>query len=215
MACSPPEMPVPAIAAAPATARSRFLGLAPDMTAARPTAAAGVVLSIVVIHLGICACSSPCGRERNWRAATSSSKTPRTILIQLTQAAGGPDLLAPGGPGRGQHDGPDDAQAEQPACDEGRAVDLGPVAGEHEHYGDDRDRAECDADCQWQRSPDGLAHRSSFKVPGRPRRRPSPDSERSALLRAYLPWPIAGSCRPWWRARALGPRVRGGRRVPR
>src|SRR5580704_7833770 len=100
MACSPPEMPVPAIAAAPATARSRFLGLAPDMTAARPTAATGVVLSIVVIHLGICACSSPCGRERNWRAATSSSKTPRTILIQLTQAAGEPDLLAPAGPAR-------------------------------------------------------------------------------------------------------------------
>src|SRR5271165_7339135 len=93
-------MPVWAIAAPPATASSKFLGLAPDRTAARPNAAGGVVLSIVAIHLGICGCSSPCGRPRNCRAATSSSRTPRTILTQLTQVAGDPDLPAPADPDR-------------------------------------------------------------------------------------------------------------------
>jgi hypothetical protein len=82
-------MPVCAIVAAPLTASSRFLGLTPDRTAARPS--------------------------------------------QLTQVAGAPDLLA-----------------DQPAQDEGRPVDLGPVAGEHEHHGDDRDRAERDPDRQRQ-----------------------------------------------------------------
>src|SRR5271166_883806 len=95
MACCPPGMPVWAIVAAPPTASSRFLGLAPDRRAARPSAAGGLVLSIVAIHFGICASSPPCGLRRNWRAATSSSRTPSTILTQLTQAAGDPDLLAP------------------------------------------------------------------------------------------------------------------------
>src|SRR5580698_9782715 len=98
MACCPPGIPVWAIAAAPATASRRFLGLAPDRTAARPNAATGVVLSIVAIHLGMCGSSPSRGRERNWRAATRSSRTPRTILTQLTQVAGEPDLLAPVGP---------------------------------------------------------------------------------------------------------------------
>jgi hypothetical protein len=57
-----------------------------------------VVLSIVAIHLGICGASSPCGRPRNWRAATTSSRAPRAILTQFTQAAGDPDLLAPADP---------------------------------------------------------------------------------------------------------------------
>src|SRR5712692_9286509 len=98
MACCPPGMPVWAIAAAPATASSRFLGLAPERAAARPNAASGGVLSIVVIHLGMCGSSPPRGRERNWWAATRSSRTPRTILTQLTHVAGEPDLLAPAGP---------------------------------------------------------------------------------------------------------------------
>src|SRR5580692_1556671 len=100
MACWPPGMPVWAIAEPPATASSKFLGLAPDRTAARPNAAGGPVLSIVAIHLGICGCSSPCGRPRNCRSATSSSRTPRAILTQLTQVAGDPDLLAPPAPAR-------------------------------------------------------------------------------------------------------------------
>src|ERR1700683_3965875 len=98
MACRPPEIPVCAIAAPPLTASSRFLGLAPDSNAARPSAVSGVVLSIEAIHLGLCGCSSPRGRPRNARPATSSSRTPSTILTQLTQAAGEPDLLAPAGP---------------------------------------------------------------------------------------------------------------------
>jgi hypothetical protein len=80
--------------AAPPTASTRFLGLAPDIAAPRPSAASGVVLSMVASHLGICGCSSPWGRERNTRAATSSSTMPAAILTQSTQAAGVPDLLA-------------------------------------------------------------------------------------------------------------------------
>src|SRR5258705_2013925 len=94
MACCTPEMPVWAIAAAPPAARSRFLGLAPDRAAARPSAPRGVVLPIVAIHFGICGSSPPWGRPRNWRTAISSSRIPRPILTQLTHVAGGPDLLA-------------------------------------------------------------------------------------------------------------------------
>ena len=53
----------------------------------------------MVIHLGICG-SSPRGRERNSRTATSSSKTASTILTQLTHAAGEPEELAPPAPAR-------------------------------------------------------------------------------------------------------------------
>src|SRR5277367_1598982 len=95
MACCAPEMPVWAIAAAPPAASSRFLGLAPDRAAARPSAPNGVILSIVVIHLGICGSSPPWGRPRSWRTATRSNKMPRPILTQLTHVAGAPDLLAP------------------------------------------------------------------------------------------------------------------------
>ena len=62
----------------------------------------------------------------------------------------GSGLAGPGRPCQGQRDGADDAQAEQPAQDEGRAVGLGPAAGEHEHDGDDRERAERDPDRQRQ-----------------------------------------------------------------
>src|SRR5271154_5811305 len=161
MACCAPEMPVWAIAAAPPAASSRFLGLAPDRTAARPSAPNGVILSIVVIHLGICGSSPPWGRPRNWRTATRSSKMPRPILTQLTHVAGAPDFARPARPGEGQEDGSDDAQAGQPAQDEREPVDPGPVAGEHEYYRDDRDRAERDPDRQRQRSSDGLPHHSS------------------------------------------------------
>src|SRR4051812_13798517 len=91
-------MPVWAIVAAPPAASRRFLGLAPDRTAAIPRAGGGLALSIEAIHLGIWACSSPCGRLRNCRRATNSSRMPSTILDQLTQAAG--DALAPAVPAR-------------------------------------------------------------------------------------------------------------------
>src|SRR3954463_10740830 len=121
-------MPVCAIAAAPPTASSRFFGLAPEKTAASPSAAGGEVLSIVAIHAGICGSSSPRGLLRNWRAATSSTSAPRTILTQLTHMAGDPDSLArPTQPGPGRWR--DKAEANQPAEGEGRAVDLGPAAG--------------------------------------------------------------------------------------
>src|SRR6266581_5281891 len=98
MACWAPEIPVWAMAAAPATASSRFLGLAPARSAANPSAVSGLNLSTAPIHCGIGAWSSPRGRLRNCRSATRSSRAPRTSFIQLTQVAGSPDWLAPAGP---------------------------------------------------------------------------------------------------------------------
>src|SRR4051794_8869242 len=100
-ACSPPGMPGPAMAAAPPTASNRFLGLAPDRTAARPRAPTGLGSSMGAIHFGMCGWSSPRGRPRNWRAATSRSSTPRAIFTQLTQVAGDPEELAPPAPASG------------------------------------------------------------------------------------------------------------------
>src|SRR3984957_15953182 len=129
--------------AAPATASSRFFGLTPASTTAKPSAAPRLISSIRPIHFGIGASSPSRGRPRNWRTATSSSRTPRTILTQLTQVAGLPDWLPPPGQERG-------------------TVDSGPGGGEHQHDRDDGNGADGDPDRQRQRSSDGLAHHPSF-----------------------------------------------------
>ena len=89
------ETPAPAIAAAPATASSRFLGLSPDRNMRVLIAFTGVNPSSAPIHLGVAGSSSPSGRPRHWRAATSSMRTPRISLSQLTHVAGAPSLVAP------------------------------------------------------------------------------------------------------------------------
>src|SRR6266536_795678 len=83
MACWAPEIPVWAMAAAPATASSRFLGLAPARSAANPSAVSGLNLSTAPIHCGIGAWSSPRGDDQapmpQWMGAVDKFK-PLTAL---------------------------------------------------------------------------------------------------------------------------------------
>src|SRR3954471_6429691 len=53
--------------------------------------------SIVPIHFGVGGSASPCGRDRHWRSATSSTGMPSATSSRLTQVAGLPLLEAPAG----------------------------------------------------------------------------------------------------------------------
>src|SRR6478609_8802261 len=84
-------MPACAIATAPATASSKFLGLRPDRTTPAPAALTGENESSAPIHFGIAASSPSRGRLCHCLAATAKSSSPSTSFSQLTQFGGAPD----------------------------------------------------------------------------------------------------------------------------
>jgi hypothetical protein len=88
------SMPVAAIAAAAATVTIRFFGLTLESSTPNPSAFGGVKESIVVIHFGSVASSSPRGRPRHCLSASRISSRPSTRRRTLTQVAGSLSSLA-------------------------------------------------------------------------------------------------------------------------
>ncbi len=67
-------------------------------------------------------------------------------------------------PDHAEHDHADEREAEQPAGDERRPVRPGARRHEHQDHGDDRDRAQCDADGEREALSDRLAHQPANTV---------------------------------------------------
>ena len=184
-AWSPVLDPVDAIAAAAPAVKMRFLGLIAESATPIATERAGVNPSIVAIHFGSAASSSPRGRPRHCLTASASSARPRTNLRMLVQVAGSPSSLALAPLETSRTIVPTTASpTTQPSRNAG-PLRAAARRGEHEHDGDDRHRAERDADAEREDLADRLTHR------GRLARR-------------------SGSRCGWWRCRSPRP---GGRRA--
>ena len=155
--CAPPR-PDPAMPAAAAAARMRFLGLTPPNSAPTASERPGVKRSSAAIHFGSGASSPGFGRLRNPRHARKSSTTPSAIFTRATIVRGPLESAESAASVATSATPPTTASAEQPAAQERRTVRPRLRRGQDEDHGDDRQRADGDADRQREHLTDRAAH---------------------------------------------------------
>src|SRR5659263_334087 len=91
--CSATDIPDCEIVATAATIRRRFLGLAPERTAPRPSDFGQVNSSSACIHFGISGCSPSFGLFRHRLEAAKRSMTPSRILNEYAPCDGSPLVM--------------------------------------------------------------------------------------------------------------------------
>ena len=158
IACSPVPMPVFAIAAAAPTVSTRFFGLMAESATPIANARCRVKRSIVRIQLGSAASASPRGRPRHCLSGHEQQQRTEDELEDAHPGRRPARLAGVGAARHEQDDRADDAQADQPAQDERRAVRARPRRAEHQDDADDRNRAERDDDAEGQDLSDRVAH---------------------------------------------------------
>ena len=158
MTCCAPPRPDPAIPAAAATARMRFLGLMPLSSDPTASERPGVKRSSAAIHFGSGASSPGPGRLRNPRHARKNITRPSATFTRATIVRGPSESADSAASVAAERDAPDHRKREQPAAQERRTVRPRSRRGQDEDHGDDGQRADGDADRQREHLTDRAAH---------------------------------------------------------
>ena len=158
-ACWPPLMPVCAIAAAPATMSRRFLGLRAERATPAARALIGVKLSSAPHPL-----RGHGFRVSMWTTAPlperdEDQEQPEDWFEPVDPVGGLPLVACVRAAGEQEDDSSGARHADQPADEEGRAVGAAACRDEHRDDGDDRERADRDADRCREQIADRLTHR--------------------------------------------------------